>query len=131
MRLVWLAAAWSAGIALSEAIGLLPWQWLSLAGVALLGALLSRRLPRYRALLSLLLSFFLGAARYESARPALDANHIATYRDSGRSISLIGTVVSPPEGRETYVALRVEARSLAERESVPGRPVHGLVLVHA
>jgi len=130
MRLVWLVAAWFAGIALSEAIGLLPWQWLSLAGVALLGALLSRRLPRYRALLSLLLSFFLGAARYESARPALDANHIATYRDSGRSISLIGTVVSPPERRETYVALRVEARSLAEREGVPGRPVHGLVLVH-
>ncbi len=129
MTLVYLAAAWLAGIALAK-IGYLPWQALPVLGLAaFLGLLLWRDSVRVRQGALCALALALGVGRFLLATPHFDETSLATYNDAGW-VTLEGVVVGEPDEREHYINLRVRA----ERLTLPGDvelDVGGLVLVKA
>ena len=127
MLLVYLAAAWLAGIALAKTTNL-PWQALLVLGLAsFLGLLLWRDNARVRLGALCALTLTLGAGRLLLALPHFDETSLATYNDVGR-VTLEGVVVGEPDEREYYTNLRVQA----ERLTLPDGSeldVDGLVLV--
>ncbi|RLC66429.1 MAG: hypothetical protein DRI48_04660, partial [Chloroflexi bacterium] len=127
MTLVYLAAAWHAGIALAEAFSL-PWQALPVLGVvALLGWLLWRDDERVRLGALCVLALTLGAGRFWLAVPHFDDRSLASYNDVGW-VTLEGVVVGEPDEREHYTNLRVRAERLTLPDGAE-REVAGVVLV--
>ncbi len=127
MTLVYLAAAWTAGIALAGAIAI-PWQILLLAGLvcALVFFLWHQEPgPRMVALCGFVL--LLGVGRFLLAVPRFDERSLATYNDSGRVI-LEGVVIGEPDERDTTTNLRVRGRRLTLSDGSQ-REVDGVVLV--
>lgn len=127
MTLIYVAAAWSAGILPAYALSP-PWQVLLLVGLlGLVGWIGWGGSPRTRLLLACVFILALGAARMEIARPRFDAHSPATYNDAGRVV-LERVVAGEPDERETYTLLRLRADHLTLPD---GRtlPVEGLALV--
>jgi len=127
MTLVYVAAAWSAGILLAHVLSP-SWQVLLLVALTgLIGLIGWGSSARARLLFGCLLALTLGAARMEIARPRFDSRSLATYNDVGR-VTLEGVVVGEPDERETYTLLRLRADHLTLPD---GRtlPVEGLALV--
>jgi len=138
LPLMWFAIAFLAGIVLGKLVSLSLSVWLSLAALALMLAILSRvfanRLPPSPYPLStlipfgfiILLSLFLGAARYQMTVPSFDANHIAFYNDRDYDILVTGTLTEPPDYRDNYTNLRVRVTGVdtGDRQL----PVQGLLL---
>jgi len=113
--------------------------WLILAGIALLSAFLLRILssrlnfkpfklpPSTLVLASLALTvFFLGAARYHSTLPFVDAHYIAWYNDREYELLVTGTLTDPPDERDTFTNLRVNVTGIDTGDGT--LPVHGLIL---
>ncbi|MGD2252440.1 MAG: ComEC/Rec2 family competence protein [Anaerolineales bacterium] len=131
MTLVWLGAAWLSGIAVGKLCALGAIWWLLVAAFALAAAILLRRRPPLRLLCVSILLFLLGAARLHASIPTFGPNHVATYNDTRRSLSITGIVIAPPDVRDRYVGLRVEVEALRFRGSRLERSANGLVLVYA
>jgi len=126
MALVYLAAAWSAGIVLAYVFSP-PWQVLPLIGLtSLVGWIGWGDSRRARYLCPILLALALGAGRLLLATPHLDAHSLATYNDAGR-VTLEGVVTAEPDEREAYTLLRIRAErlTLPEGETIEAS---GLVL---
>lgn len=135
LLLVWFSLAFLGGIIGASLLSVHVLVWTALAAVSLLLILLARVLaPRFTALSSfrspflfvLLLAFFLGAARYQMSVPQVNAFHVAFYNDRGHDLLITGTVVEPPDYRDTYTNLRIEV--LAVDTGDGNLPVNGLVL---
>lgn len=129
MTLVYIAAAWMAGIALAKAFPI-PWQaWAAGGFLSLLILLLWHSSSRVRQVAGCALLLTLGAARLLLALPRFGPDSLAYYNDVGR-VELEGVVVGEPDEREGYVNLRVRG----ERLTLPDgsvREVRGLALVKA
>ena len=129
MTLVYLAAAWLAGIALARAFPI-PWQALLLLGlVGTIGLIGWEGSRRTRLACACLVTLALGGGRLLLTLPRFDAHSLATYNDAG-PVTLEGVVVGEPDVRETHVKLRLRA----ERLTLPDGQeveVEGLVLVRA
>ena len=129
MTLVYLGIGWFCGVWLASLLGG-PWQtWLGGAGLGLVGALLLRRQPQAIGLLLGVMALGLGGARYVTAVPTIDANHVAYYNDS-RDVTLLGLVAEEPDVRDRSVNLRVRVDRLTLANGVT-RAVEGLILVRA
>ncbi|MGD8969130.1 MAG: ComEC/Rec2 family competence protein, partial [Anaerolineae bacterium] len=129
MTLVYLAAAWTAGIALAKAVHL-PWQVLPLVALfSFLGLLLWRDDRRVQLGALCAVMFVLGAGRLMLAVPRFDESSLATYNGAGW-VTLEGVVVGEPDVRDTHTNLRVRAERLTLPDGTE-REVEGLVLVKA
>lgn len=106
MLLVYLAAAWCAGIAVATVLPLPPLVWSAwlLLPVGLL--LIWRRDPRLRRVHLCLLFFLLGALRYSIALPHFDEHSLASFNDRG-AVLMMGNVIDPPEVRDQTTNVRV------------------------
>ena len=143
MPLFWLSLAFLGGILLGE---LLDWPlsiWLSLLGLAwglfLVNLAAKRRfknlhsrlpnLPNISIPYSLLLvPIFFGAARFQSAQPSINLGFIAWYNDRGAEYVVQGVLVEPPDERDQYTNLKVQAEELHEIGGLNFTPVEGLLL---
>jgi len=129
MTLVYLAAAWVAGIALARAVHP-PWQLLALLGLGSILGLLLRWDDRHIQLGALsLLMLALGAGRFLLTLPHFDDRSLATYNGAGW-VTLEGVVVSEPDERDHHTNLRVRAERLTLPDGTE-RKVEGLALVQA
>jgi competence protein ComEC len=126
MTIIYVGIAWLVGLVVGAMTAGPLWSWLAIGLGALLMALLFRRHPEPRRWLVLLAFFCLGAARYESAAPTIDPDHVSFYNDTGEVV-VIGTVTEEPAVRDQRVQLRLEAESIVTADHV--RPVEGLVLL--
>jgi competence protein ComEC len=72
------------------------------------------------------ISFFFGAARYHYTIPFVDANYISWYNDREYEVLVTGTLVSPPDERDTYTNLRVDVSAVNTGDEP--LTVHGLIL---
>jgi len=122
MTLVYLVAAWLAGMLAASQSSSPPGFWLAMVGACILAAVLLRSSRRDRLILACLTLFALGAARFSFTQRPLPANHIGRYAGSGW-LTLTGTLTAPPDPRDTHMNLRVAARQIARgdiRETVTG-----------
>ncbi len=125
LPLLWPSLAFLTGILLASRLALPALVWLTLTGVFLLLAILARiLLPRLPArLLGLsasawflitvsLVTFLLGAFRYQLSTPKIDAYHIAWYNDRQYDLLVTGTMDAPPDVRDAYTNLRVRVSAV-------------------
>ena len=73
-----------------------------------------------------LITFFLGAARYQYSIPTIDAHHIAWYNDRQYGLLVTGVLTEPPDTRDTYTNLRLRVQSVDTGDE--SLPVGGLIL---
>lgn len=136
--LFWLSLAFLAGIVLARQVTLPVLFWFGLSGLFLVVGILfyafAGRLaflkisPSTLFLLSVsLVFFFLGAVRYQASLPKIDAFHIAWYNDREYDVLVTGTLAEPPDYRDTYTNLRIEAEAIDTGSG--DLPVEGLLLV--
>ena len=129
MTLVYLAAAWTVGIALARAIHP-PWQVIPpLALLFFLVLLLWRDDRRVRMGALCVLVLLLGAGRFLLAVPRFAESSLATYNGVGW-VTVDGVVVGEPDERDNYTGLRLRSERLALPDGTE-RQVTGLVLVRA
>jgi competence protein ComEC len=135
MPLLWLSLAFIAGILFAGKVTLSVVVWLILAGTAVIIFILFRILharlhisitPLLLFSPALLGIFFLGAARYQSTIPRVDAHYIAWYNDRNYEFLVTGTLTDPPDVRDTYTNLRLNVTSLNAGDQT--LQVHGLML---
>ncbi len=135
--LLWLSLSFLVGVLLAAQFALPLRTWITLSGASLLLVPLGRFLGRRGASrLSLsrggvfplaLALLFLGAARYQSTLPTLDAHFIAWYTDREYDLLVIGTLVEPPDYRDSYTNLRLQVESVDTGNEAP-LSVGGLLL---
>jgi competence protein ComEC len=134
MPLLWLSLAFIAGILLAAQVTLPVFLLLILAGVALVIFILLIILERLHIAIAtpilfsaaLLVVFFLGAVRYQSTIPRMDAHYIAWYNDREYEVLVTGTLTDPPDERDTYTNLRVNVTSIDTGDETLS--VRGLIL---
>ncbi len=126
MPLVYIAAAWAAGIAVAQKISfpIHLWAWWLIFPLAAL--ILTRFNFRFRLALFCLAAFLLGALRYASALPALDEHSLAFFNDRGAR-ALRGIIADDPDIRDTHTNLRVAITRA--RDSSAWREIAGVALV--
>ncbi len=137
MPLFWLSLAFTAGILLASQFPQPVTTWLGMAGFALLAALFFRRrgdphIPVLRTsctfLSVILVSGALGAARFQASLPQADPFFIAWYNDREYELLVTGTLVEPPDYRDSYTNLRLQVEGVDTGED-RDLPVKGLILV--
>jgi Domain of unknown function (DUF4131) len=134
--LMWFSLAFLGGIVLGSLISLSIWVWIALTILAILGLLLANLLaPRlnlstflfHPLIFIFLASLFFGAARYQLTVPHFDAFHIAFYNDRDYDLLITGTLVEPPDYRDTYTNLRLKVNDVDTGDG--DLSVNGLILV--
>lgn len=128
MTLLYLVAAWIAGVAVAASAHASIGEWLLLAALNTSLALVARRDRRWRLAFVCGVFLALGAARSTAAQRAPGPDHVAHYTGTGY-VTLTGTITLPPDPRDTYIALRIDVKSLAAADTT--HAVNGLVLVQA
>jgi competence protein ComEC len=127
MPLVYLGTGWFIGIALALALQL-PIEFLLLAFLVPIGGLFLWRNDRRARRLWISISFAIAGAIWFTYRlPHFDQNSLSTYNGIGL-VTIEGVIDGPPDERDTYVNLRVNA----DRVTTPdrsSRPIEGAVLV--
>ena len=73
-----------------------------------------------------LVALLLGAARYAYTIPTVDANYVSWYNDRSYEMLVTGTLVAPPDQRDTYTNLRLQVSAVNTGDEA--LPVHGLIL---
>jgi competence protein ComEC len=145
--LFWLALAFLAGILLGDWLGGESWPWLvgmaAAVLLALLLGLLRRRsapplagsisydppaIPIYILLPLALAAVCLGAARDRQATPATGPGYIGWYTGLGEEVTMEGRLIRPPDERDRYTNLLVQAERMRTSEEGPWQPVTGQVL---
>lgn len=121
--LLWLSAAFLAGVGLSAALRLPPLFWLAGSGIAILLALLDGRISgiwhgwaRLRRSLPLpagviLAALLLGGWRWQSAQPLFTPARLAFYNDTGKA-ELHGWICADPDRRENATLLTIQVESI-------------------
>ncbi|MBM3150833.1 MAG: DUF4131 domain-containing protein [Chloroflexi bacterium] len=137
LPLLWLSLAFLAGLMLAGSLSLSLTVWLVLAGASLLLAGAASVLPRLRrgpgaspipVVLWLIPALvFLGGARYQASQPQIDAFHVAWYNDRTYDLLITGTVVEPPDTRESYTNLRLQVTGVDTGQGYDF-PASGLLL---
>ncbi len=111
MLLVYLAAAWVAGITLAAFLALPTNIWLCLLVLPAGYLVIFWRDTNLRRVHFIFLALVLGALRYQLALPSPLDQSLAQFNDQGRS-SLVGLVVEEPDPRDTYTGLTVEVTKI-------------------
>lgn len=146
MPLFWLSLAFIGGILLSDWMQLNGSTWLAAAGIIFALAILisivrsrllvvpviaalHERIPLLVVALTPCL-FALGAARCQFARPDLTAaDFITSYNDADQIVTVIGTIVKPPDVQDDRTAIRLASKAIQLIEKQPFQPVEGEMLV--
>ena len=148
MPLLWLSLAFLAGILLAASFSMPTWAWALLCGLFLIlgiiRSLLSRFYPQVGrpvpqlpfslpglpvSLVWIFLAFFLGGFRYQSVQPDLgDPGFIASYNDQEVEQVIVGTLVRPPDKRDTYTNLRMSVEKIKPIDGLQFAPISGLLL---
>jgi len=124
--------AFIAGVILADSFTQSTSVWLILSGLALLVSVIfillrSKISVPYAWLVCIsLCAFFLGAARFQSQVPNIDAFHIAWYNDREYDLLVTGTLDTPPDYRDNYTNLRLKVESVDIGSG--SLPVEGLLL---
>lgn len=138
LPLMWFSIAFLGGIILASLVPLSVWVWIGLALAAILvlvaAQLIFGRLSSPPLLLQpfffvLLTALFLGAARYQLSIPTSDAHQIAFFNDRDYDLLITGTIIEPPDYRDNYTNLRVQAQKVDTGEGDLEDNVGGLLLV--
>ena len=136
--LMWFSLLFLGGIVLGWLASFPLWIWIAFGVLAIVSAILSRifsarpPLSTFHSPLFSFILFFalsLGAARYQLSVPNFDAFHIAFYNDRDYDLLITGTIVEPPDYRDTYTNLRVDVDKVDTGDG--DLNVHGLILVRA
>ncbi len=131
MPLLWISLAFVCGIVLAHAIAVPIAVWI---GLSILGAVfcippiyqriaragypslnaISRRLriPSGKFYPLMVVFIGLGAIRYQLNLPTLNPGFIAYYNDQSSVIRVVGVVTEPPDKRENYTNLRIQAEQV-------------------
>jgi competence protein ComEC len=111
LPLMWVSLAFLAGIVLAKLVSLPLFLWLILTIIAITAAIILRRstfiLPA-----ACLIAIFTGAARYQTTVPTLNISQIAWFNDRNYDILVTGTLVEPPDTRDTYTNLRLQVEQV-------------------
>ena len=127
MPLVYLGTGWFIGIALASALHL-PIEFLLPAFlVPVVGFFLWRHDHRARLIWFSVLAAVLGAPWFTLRSPRFDQSSLSAYNGSG-VVTLEGVIDAPPDVRDTYINLRVNADRLSTPDRA-ARPIEGVVLV--
>lgn len=131
--LMWFSLAFLGGVVLGSLVSLPLWVWLGIALIFIVLAILTRvlpsafRFPTFAIILLTALAF--GAARFQYSVPKFDAFHIAFFNDRDYDLLITGTLVEPPDYRDTYTNLRVQVEAVDTGDG--DLPASGLILVRA
>jgi competence protein ComEC len=134
--LMWFSLAFLGGIVLGWLVSLSIWIWIALTAIAVFFLILANILAPRVNLSSIyfhplffisIASLFLGAARYQITVPHFDAFHIAFYNDRDYDLLITGTLVEPPDYRDTYTNLRLKVSDVDTGDG--DLSVSGLILV--
>ncbi|MBI5959977.1 MAG: ComEC/Rec2 family competence protein [Chloroflexi bacterium] len=128
MTLLYLVAAWAAGIFLVP-----PGQtsfslWIGAAASSFALAYLARRRRMWRLSLVCAACFALGAGRQAWATRPLPSDHIGHFADVGY-VSLTGIISRDPDVRDAYTNLYLDTEKLAQNNAE--HPIYGRVLIQA
>ena len=108
---MWVSLAFIIGILLAKFLSLPLFLWLILTILTITGAILLRRstfiLPA-----ACLIAIFTGAARYQTTVPTLSISQIAWFNDRDYDILVTGTLMEPPDIRDTYTNLRLQVEQV-------------------
>ena len=122
--LMWFSLVFLAGIVLGSLVSVSIWIWVGLAFVFIVLAILSRilNLSSFLFLLQpfafiLFIALALGAARYQKTVPSFDAFHIAFYNDRDYDLLITGTLIEPPDYRDSYTNLRLKVTAVDTGDS--------------
>lgn len=139
LPLLWLSLAFLSGILAASRISLPSRAWLliaclcSLFAITVLGVFFRLKTqvlgvhPATWFIIALsTITFNLGALSYQQAQPKIDAFQVAWYNDRKYDLLVTGTIASPPDVRDTYTNLRLEASKIDTGDG--DMPVNGLVL---
>lgn len=129
MPLFWASLTILGGIVFASLVTLPVQFWLLLGLLGLFITIVVKRTRPQSALLVLLLPglFFLGAARYQVAQPGDAPDLVSHYNDTPDKIYITGTLVEPPDVRDTYMNLRVNVEAVDSGDG--DVPASGLLLV--
>jgi competence protein ComEC len=134
--LMWFSLLFLGGIVLGSLVSLPWWGWVVLAAIFISIAIIAGlfHLSSFHFILHpfafiLVFALFFGAARYQLSVPNFDAFHIAFYNDRDYDLLITGTIVEPPDYRDTYTNLRVNVEKVDTGDG--DLKVHGLILVRA
>ena len=139
MTLVTIAIAWAVGIWVMRGaweVGLFGCKAPSLPAAAgllimpIAGFLLGRRKPRLRLPATLLLFLLLGGLRYQlhPFDPCPVSDDLAFYNGTAEQpkwATVVGTVVRPPEARDTAQRVRLRVENVTIEEGEAPRPARG------
>jgi competence protein ComEC len=128
VTLFWLGIAWLAGIAISPQTNLVFWQWFLLSAGSLGGSILFRENRNFCILFQILFIFCLGAGRFHLSQGEINQNHIAWHNDSGVYAVIRGTIVKPPDIRDSYIGLHIEADKIRLGDERSSSPIEGQIL---
>ena len=127
MPLVYLGTGWFIGIALASALHL-PIEFLLLAFlVPIIGLLLWGNDHRARWIWFSMIFAIAGGIWFTLCLPHFDQDSLSTYNGIG-VVTIDGVVDAPPDVRDTYINLRINA----DRLTIPdrfSRPIEGVALV--
>jgi competence protein ComEC len=125
--LLWVSLGFIAGIVLAKLLAVPLYVWLILALLALVMAILLHRLGTHLGLIRLpaslpplqvstvdlisacVVALLLGAARLQSTLPGSTTSQISGFNDRQYDLLIAGTLVQPPDYRDTYTDLRLQA----------------------
>ncbi len=144
--LLWVSVGFLAGIVLAAHVHVSLYVWLVLAFVAAVLIVMSRRfwpgspeqagtdarsmilrsVSRPLFFFACMLSLFAGAARYQSTVPQPKVTQVDWFNDRKYDELVIGSLVEPPDVRDTYSNLRVQVQSVDTGKKT--FPAHGLLL---
>lgn len=143
MPLFWLSLFFIAGIIFAEISPQPTHTWLILAGIACTLSIvhfLLKRFTKSRFTLPktpkpplpiplLLISFSLGAARFQVSQPDFrDPTFIARFNDTGATMVVNGVVKGFPDVRDTYTLLRLESDRIHPANALSSTDIHGMLL---
>ena len=127
MPLVYLGTGWFIGIALASALRL-PIEFLLPAFLVPIGGLVLWGNDHRARLIWISIIFAICGALWFTIRlPHFDQNSLSTYNGIG-VVTIEGVITGPPDERDTYINLRVNADRLTTPDK-SSRPIEGVVLV--
>ncbi len=134
MPLLWISLSFLLGIVLASILSLPVWVWILIAILFLLPFLFLRsralqinafRLPPFSFIF--LTTLCLGSAYYQLRQPNIDAFHIAFYNDRDYDLLITGSLVEPPDYRDTYTNLKLKVEAVDTGSG--DMPASGFILV--
>jgi competence protein ComEC len=133
LPLLWVSLAFIAGILLAKLVSLPLYVWLIFLALAISAAIILHslrarlstlhfplsnlkpstfKLPTLTLASACVIALFIGAARFQAAVPEPSISQIAWFNDREYDILVTGTLVEPPDYRDTYTNLRLRVEKV-------------------